>query len=81
MSIQITRLTPSAPDREGYPELHAIFDVMLPGASLTGCKLLRDFHDQWFMVAPFAVKVASEAIRAEIIEAALDALDEIDPES
>ena len=80
MSVAITRITATPPDRAGTPVLIALFDVDLPNATLRNCKLLERNDGQCFILPPAGLKFWEEAdgIRASITEAALDALEEIE---
>ncbi|HVV43169.1 MAG TPA: hypothetical protein VHC94_19135 [Nitrobacter sp.] len=80
MTVSITRITATSPDRPGTPTLIATFDVDLPQALLRNCKLLERQDGDCFVLPPAGLKFWDEAIglRASICEAALDALDDID---
>lgn len=76
----ITRIEPAAPDRPGTPTLIARFDVETPNAVLRNCKLLESGTGECFVLPPPGLKFWSDTeLRYEICEAALDALDEIEP--
>lgn len=78
--MQITRIAPAADDRPRTPTLLALFDVETPNAVLRNCKLLESGTGECFVLPPVGLKFWSDsALRDEICEAALVALDEIEP--
>lgn len=80
--MNITRIEPTSDDRSGTPTLLAVFDVETPNAVLRNCKLLESGTGECFILPPQGLKFWDDApLRSEICEAALDALDEIEPSS
>jgi hypothetical protein len=80
LTVQITRITATPPDRLGVPILLATFDCEIPNATLHNCKLFERADGECFALAPNGLKFRNSAVslRASITEAALDALEEIE---